>query len=126
MDKTNSKILTVSFALAAALVGMTLSLLLRALAGAFGVIAGLMGHDLVKHGVPVAVALILFGVFQFHPKLLGWANEVVVEIRKVVWPTQKQTSLATIQVIIMVLISCAIVAIFDLLSGSILKYIMNL
>ncbi len=125
MDKTNSKILTVSFACAAILVGFTVSLLLKALAGAFGVVAGVMSNDLVKHGIPFVIAIVLFSVLQFHPRVLTWAQEVVTEIRKVVWPTQKQVSLGTMQVVVMCLISCVIITVFDLLSGSILNYIMN-
>src|SRR5687768_11674186 len=102
MDKTNSKILTLSFAVAAALIGFTLQLLIRIFAGAFGAVARLTDSDLVRHGLPVIVGFGLFFLFQFHPKVRIWAEEVVVEIRKVVFPSRKDVTFMTISAIIMV------------------------
>jgi preprotein translocase subunit SecE len=125
MDKTNSKVLTLSFAMAGALMGLTLHFLMRSLAGAFGVIARMSDSDLVRHGFPVVLGILTFAVLQFNPKVLTWGEEVVIEIRKVVWPSRKDTTAMTIVVVIMVLISSLIVTGFDLLSGSFLRFLMN-
>lgn len=125
MDKANSKILTLSFAIAGALLGLTTHLLLKSLAGAFGVVARFSDSDLVRHGLPVAVGIVVFAVLQFNPRIVTWADEVVVEIRRVVWPSRKDTTAMTIVVVIMVLISSVIVTGFDLASGSVLKLLMN-
>lgn len=117
MEKTNSKILTVSFAVASALLGLTISLLIKALAGAFGVIARFADNDIVRHGLPVAVGVVVFAVLQFNPKVIAWGNDVVAEVRKVVWPSRKDTTAMTIVVVIMVLISSVIISTFDLVSG---------
>ncbi|MFN7727590.1 MAG: preprotein translocase subunit SecE [Bdellovibrio sp.] len=117
MDKTNSKVLTLSFATAGALTGLTLHLLLKAFGSAFGVVARLADSDLVRHGVPVAIGLIVFLVLQFSPKVLTWGEEVVSEIRKVVWPSRKDVTAMTIVVCVMVLISSVIVTSFDFMSG---------
>ena len=84
MDKTNSKILTVSFALAGALVGLTLSLLITAFAGVFGWMARLSSVDMFRHGIPVGIGFLVFLVLQLNPRILAWGDEVVSEIRKVV------------------------------------------
>jgi preprotein translocase subunit SecE len=89
MDKTNSKILTLSFAIAAAISGLTLHLLIKSFAGAFGIVARYTDSDIVRHGLPVGVGLVMYAVLQFHPKILAWADEVAVEVRKVVWPSKK-------------------------------------
>lgn len=125
MDKTNSKILTLSFAIVGAILGFTAHLLLKSLSAAFGIVARMSDTDLVRHGLPVAIGLVAFSVLQFNPKVLTWGEEVVVEIRKVVWPSRKDTTAMTIVVVIMVLISSVIVTGFDLASGSILKLLMN-
>jgi preprotein translocase subunit SecE len=125
MDKTNSKLLTLCYAILGALCGFTLHLLIKSFAGAFGVIARLADSDLVRHGVPVVFGLAVFLFLQLTPKINSWADEVVTELRKVVWPNRKDTTSMTIVVLIMVLISSAMISTFDLLSGAIMKWIMG-
>ncbi len=125
MDKTNSKILTLSFAILGALIGLTTHLLLKSFAGAFGIVARFSDTDLVRHGLPVAVGLGLFLFLQFNTKVLAWADEVVAEILKVVWPSQKDTTAMTIVVVVMVLISSVIVSSFDFVSGYIINVMMQ-
>lgn len=125
MDKTNSKILTMSFALAAALAGFTLHLLIKIAAGAFGVVARAADSDLIRHGIPVAFGLTLFAVLQFNPKILTWGEEVITEIRKVVWPSGKDTTAMTIVVVIFVIIASVIITTFDLLSGQIINLLVK-
>jgi len=125
MEKTNSKILTVSYAVAAALIGLTVHLLITAFAGAFGVVARMADSDMVRHGFPVALGMVVFAVLQFNPKVNAWAEEVVVEIRKVVWPSRKDTTAMTIVCVVMVLISSVIISTFDLLSGYFINFLMK-
>ena len=113
MDKTNQKILFVSFAAAGILLGATVHLLLKAFAGAFGVVARLSSSDLVRHGFPVLTGLLVFLLLQLNPKVRAWGDEVIVEIRKVVWPSRKDTTAMTIVVCVMVVISSLIVTSFD-------------
>lgn len=117
MDKTLSKIITVSFATAAVILAFTLSVLLKAMAGAFGVVAKLTDSDLVRHGLPVGVGLAFFLILQLNPKIVTWAYEVAQEIKKVVWPSRKDTTAMTIVVLVMVVISGIIVTSFDLFSA---------
>jgi preprotein translocase subunit SecE len=125
MDKTNSKVLTLSFAISGALLGFTGHLLIKSLSAAFGLVARFADSDMVRHGVPVAIGLTAFFILQFNPRILTWGDEVVAEVRKVVWPSRKDTTAMTIVVVIMVLISSVIVTGFDLASGSVLRLLMN-
>ena len=109
MENTNSKILTMSFALAGALCGITVHLLIKILSGAFGVIARMTDTDLVRHGLPVATGLIVFAALQFNPRVLAWAEEVVAEVRKVTFPSGRETSAMTVVVVIFVLVASAII-----------------
>ena len=125
MEKANSKILTVSFALAAILIALTTSLLIKAFAGAFGVVAKAADSDVVRHGLPIALGLIVFAVLQFNPRVLAWGEEVVTEVRKVVWPSRKDTTAMTIACVVMVLISSVIISTFDVVSGFFINYLMK-
>ncbi len=125
MENTNSKIITMSFLAFAGLVGFTIATLLRVFSGAFGFIAKAMSYDLVKHGIPVAFAVGLFLYLQLNKKTLVWAEEVIAEVKKVVWPPGKDTRGMTIIVVVMVLISSAIVSFFDMFSGYVLNLLMK-
>jgi len=125
MDKTNSKFITVCFVSLSALIGFTLSVLIHALSGAFGFIARLSDYDLFKHGLPVATALVLFFSLQFNKNVLQWADEVVAEIKKVVWPPSKDARGMTVVVIIMVFISSIIISVFDLFYGFVLNQLIK-
>lgn len=125
MDNTNSKIVTLSFLTFSAIVGFTLATLLKVFSGAFGVVARAMNYDLVRHGLPIAVAFGLFIYLQFNKGILKWADEVIAEVRKVVWPPAKDTRGMTIVVVIMVLISSVIVSVFDMFSGFVLNQLIK-
>lgn len=125
MDKSNSKIITLCFAVAGLLTGLMLSLLIKAFSGAFAVVARASTSDLFRHGLPILVGFIVFGLLQFNPKVHKWAEEVVVEVRKVVFPSRKDTTAMTIVVIVMVLISSVIISSFDLISGYIINSLMR-
>jgi len=125
MENTNSKILTLSFALAGAISGLIVHLLIKSFSAAFGIVARLADSDLVRHGLPVLIGMAVFLGLQFNPKVRTWADEVVTEVRKVVWPSQKDTTAMTIVVLIMVAISSVIISAFDFASGMFLKWIMG-
>lgn len=125
MDNSNSKIVTLSFLSFAALVGFTVATLLKVFSGAFGVVAKVMEYDLFRHGLPVAIAFGLFVYLQFNKNILVWADEVIAEIKKVVWPPTKDTRGMTVVVVIMVLISSVIVSVFDMFSGFVLNQLMK-
>ncbi len=125
MDKTNSKILTLSFAIAGALLGFAVSMLIKSFSGAFGIVAKMSDSDLVRHGLPVVVGLAVFAALQFNSRVLAWGDDVVVEVRKVVWPSQKDITAMTIVVVVMVLISSVIVTGFDFISGVVINGLMK-
>lgn len=129
MDKTNQKILTLSFVCFAVLIGLSTGLLMKTFAGTFtgslGFVARFLNIDIVKHGVPVAVGLIVFVSLQFNKAALEWGDSVALEIRKVVWPSRKDTTAMTIVVVVMVLISAFIITTFDFVSGYLVNYLIR-
>ncbi|RYZ88916.1 MAG: preprotein translocase subunit SecE [Proteobacteria bacterium] len=125
MEKNNSKIITLCFALAALLLGVVVSLLIKAFAGAFAFVARAADVDLVRHGLPLVIGFGFFLICQFSPKIVKWADEVVVEVKKVVWPSRKDTTAMTIVVCIMVIAASLIISLFDLVSGYVINKLMS-
>ncbi len=125
MDKNNSKIMTICFVAAGALLALVVHLLIVAFSGAFSIVARLADSDFVRHILPVLMGLIFFLSLQFNRKVLMWADEVVTEIRKVVWPSQKDTTAMAIVVVIMVIISGAVISLFDFVSGVVVNSIIK-
>ena len=117
MENTNSKYVTLVFIAASAMVGFTVAALIMALSGAFAVIARLVNYDLFKHGLPVLIACGLFLALQYNKGIFSWADDVIAEIKKIVWPPVKDTRAMTVVVIIMIFISALIISVFDLFSG---------
>ena len=69
---------------------------------------------------PVRVFLtgvVLAGLLTFlmwrSPRYFALGSEIVSELRKVTWPTRKETSQATVVVIILVIIRALILGFFD-------------
>ncbi|MFK8137839.1 MAG: preprotein translocase subunit SecE [Bdellovibrionales bacterium] len=117
MKNDNSKIITLSFVAAAFIVAYVLSVLMEAMSASFGVVARLVSADLVRHGLPVATGLICFAALQFNKNIVAWADEVVTEISKVVWPSQKDTTSMTIVVCVMLILSGFVLGFFDFISN---------
>lgn len=126
MDNTNNKVITVSLMVGALLLGLTVSVLLDTLAavstGAFG---RFLGQDLVRHGLPVVVGLVFFFGLQFNKRVTSWANDVVAEIRRIVWPSRKDTFAMTVVVCVMLLISGMVLGLMDLISARAIDSLLN-
>ncbi len=113
MGADNKKIITMSFLAAGVLTAFLVSLLMDVAASAFGVIARVQDIQAVRHGLPVVLGALVFSVLQFRPSLNVWADEVVSEIRKVVWPSRKDTMGMTMVVCVLVVMSGLVVFGFD-------------
>ena len=63
--------------------------------------------------VGMVIALVAGIVADRHPRAQEFSIEVVVELRKVTWPTKKETKSATIVVLVTTLIIATILGLFD-------------
>lgn len=126
MDKqTVKKITTFSFLCAAVVAYITVNILFKSFAGAFGVIQKFYSMDVISHGLPLAVAVVLFFVLQFNSKLLAWAEEVVSEISKIVWPSQKDTMAMTMVVCVFVFMASVVLIGIDFVSRELVGLIIK-
>ena len=71
-------------------------------------------NDFLINGVSALIALIV-GVWIYrNDRVYTLAHEIASELKKVTWPTKKETQLGTIVVIVMVIVSAIILGAFDM------------
>jgi preprotein translocase subunit SecE len=127
VENSNSKVITISFMVTAALVGIVISALMGPLsATASGPLAHALSTDLVRHGLPVLVGLILFLSLQFNAGVVAWSDDVVTELARIVWPSRKDTTNMTVVVCIMLLISGVLLGVLDFVSGTAVDWLLHL
>lgn len=127
MEKqTVKKLSTLCFLAAGLLVWVSVGSIFRALAGSFGIVQQYYGMDLFRHGLPVTLGIAFFLYLQFSPKMLVWAENVILEVSKVVWPSRKDTVGMTIVVIIMVLISSVVLLAVDTVAREVIQVTLHL
>jgi preprotein translocase subunit SecE len=125
-DNKNQKIITMAFLAVSVLAAFVINILLESAAATWGLMARYYSQDWVQHGIPVLTGLLTFLSLQFNKKVIVWADEVVTELLKVVWPSRKDTMAMTVVVAVMLLISSLILGFFDFLSTNIVKMLLNL
>ena len=126
MDELNKKVITTSFVVFAALVGFVFRILCEISAAWSGAVVGLLSQTWFSHGLPIGLALAVFVYLQTNKKIAVWADEVVLEVRKVVWPTKNQTVVATIYVCVFVMLTGLMFGVFDLISTWVVNKVINL
>ena len=80
--------------------------------------------DLVTRGASLLCAAIVFFVCVKHTKINQFTTETVVELSRVTWPTQKETTSATFIVMVMVLISGLFLGAVDIVWTKLLNFIL--
>lgn len=80
----------------------------------------LPGAEWIQEGLPVLLALTVFGVLFKHPRVNVFMDDVVVELKKVIWPAREDVSKSTTVVVICILVASLILASFDLLWGKVI------
>lgn len=125
MKNENKKIITLSFVGAAFLAAFVVNVLLESLSAASGAVAKLVSYDAVAHGLPLVTGLVCFFALQLNSKTLAWADEVVSEIGRVVWPSSKDTSAMTIVVCVMLVISGVVLGLMDVLSNFVVSWLVR-
>lgn len=124
-EKNNQNIVNFGFVLAGFVAYYISGVLLEVFAGTFGAVARFRNIDAVKHGLPVALGLIVFFVLFLSPKVQVWGDEVVTEVRKVVWPSRKDTIAMTIVCCVMVVVAGIGLGLYDLLASQLIKVFVN-
>lgn len=124
MENQYQKWVNLSYLALAALVGYVIFALSLKVVGAYDLEARVRDIDLIVRGVSLGIGGLLFFLLYRSEQANQFMNEVMVELSRVTWPTQKETSSATAVVIIMVIISGIVLGILDYVWVAVLKWIL--
>ena len=105
--------------------GLVMLVLMESLAVAWGPFNRLYGETTFKHGMVVGSGILTTVILLLNKRVKVWADEAVIEIKKVVWPSRRDTTAMTIVVVVMLLISGVVLGLFDFLSGNLVKMLVN-
>jgi preprotein translocase SecE subunit len=124
MESEHQKWVNLSYLAVAILLGYIVFSTAGKIVGAYDLEARVRNIDLILRGISVLAGGILFLVLYKNEQANQFMNEVMVELSRVTWPTQKDTRAATVVVIIMVLISGMILGLLDYCWVQLLKWIL--
>ena len=123
MENQQQKWVTVSFVAVSVLLAFLVFSLGQKLSGAYDLEARFKSVELVVQGLSVLVGLVLFFFLNRNESVNQFMTEVVVELSRVSWPSQKETRASTILVVIMVVISGLFLGLMDYLWTVVLKWL---
>ena len=121
----NLKIVTVSFILLSFLIAFTARVIFETLSVPFGFFANLYSRDVFRHGVPIAFGIGSFLFFQINHNYKKLSDEVVTEVRKMVWVGKKELYSMTALVSVILIVSGLVLGVFDLLAGTGVRFFME-
>jgi len=124
MESQHQKWVNLSYLALAILVGYIVFSTTGKIVGAYDLEARIRNIDLILRVISVVLGLISFLVLYRNDRANQFMNEVVVELSRVTWPTQRDTTSATLVVIVMVVISGMILGLLDYCWIQLLKWVL--
>jgi preprotein translocase SecE subunit len=120
----HQKWVNLSYLALAALIGYIAYSAGTKIVGIYDLETRIRNADLVIRGISVFTFGAVFFVLYRHHQANQFMNEVMVELSRVTWPTQRETSSATVVVIVMVLVSGLLLGLMDYLLTTLLKWVL--
>jgi preprotein translocase subunit SecE len=124
MENQYQKWVNLSYLATAAIVGYIVFVFAHQIAGIYDLETRFKDIDLIIRGIALVLAGLVFFILFRHEQANTFMNEVMTELSRVTWPTQKETSSATFIVIIMVLISGVVLGFLDYLWTRLLQLVL--
>jgi preprotein translocase subunit SecE len=92
--------------------------------GAYDLETRVRNIELILRGISVFAGAILFVALYRNDQANQFMNEVMAELARVTWPTSRDTSSATLIVIVMVVVSGMILGLLDYFWIQLLKWVL--
>ena len=125
MDKNTRNIFGITMLCAGAIVWYSFKVATDYFVGYFDLAIRYPWLHVVQNVFPVLLGLTTSYLIYRIQKIRDYLLEVISEVKKVVWPSRKETWGATVIVIIAVLISGVVLGIFDWLAGLFMNFILR-
>lgn len=124
MEQQRQKWVNLSFLALAALVGFLLFSIAFKLVGQFDLEAKVRNVDWIVRIGSIVAAAIVYAVLAKNKQANQFMDEVVLEVTRVTWPSEKDSARATVVVIIMVLIAGMILGGMDVFFAWLVKVLL--
>jgi preprotein translocase subunit SecE len=124
MENRYQKWVSLSYLAAAGLLGYIVFSILGTIVASYDIEARIRYIEVILRVVSVAVGAILFFVLYRNQRVNQFMNEVMGELARVTWPSTRDTSSATMIVIVMVVISGIVLGFLDYFWVQLLKWIL--
>lgn len=124
MESQFQKWVNLSYLAVAALLGYLVLTLATKLVGTYDLETRVRNVEMIIQIGSVACGAILFGILYRNDKANQFMNEVMLELSRVTWPAQKDTTSATIVTIVMVLISGMLLGFLDYVWTNLMKVLL--
>lgn len=85
----------------------------------------LPGITAVREFLPVVIGLASFFILYYNGKVNTFLEEVVLELKKVTWPSREDVVKSTIVVLGCVLFASGVLAVFDIAFGKMISYLLH-
>jgi preprotein translocase subunit SecE len=80
---------------------------------------------IIREVLPVVIGLAAFAFLMLNSKVNNFLDEVVVELKKVTWPSREDVVKSTIVVLGCVLFASGVLAVFDVAFGKMISYLLH-
>ena len=124
MESNYQKWENLSYLAVAILLGYIVATIGAKVVGVYDLESRVRNVDLIVRGTSVGAAAILFLALYRSQQSNQFMNEVMVELSRVTWPTQKDTTSATMIVIVMVIVSGLFLCLLDYIWTTLLKWVL--
>ncbi len=124
MENQYQKWVNGAYLAAAALIGYLLYQVGAQVSGVYDLESRIRNIDLMMRVGSVLISLGIFGVFYSNRASNQFMSEVADELGRVTWPTQRDTSVSTFVVLMMVLGSGLVLGFMDYLWTLVMKWIL--
>lgn len=124
MESQHQKWVNLSYLALAIVVGYIVFSISLQVVGTYDLESRIRNVELIVRVLSVVLGGLVFLVLYRNEQGNQFMNEVMVELSRVTWPTQKETTSATMVVIIMVLISGVILGLLDYFWVMLLKWVL--
>lgn len=119
------KIIVSVFLGAAALVWFLSRSFLAWLSLSFYQVRSLSWFSSIREVAPVVLAIATFAYFFKSQKINETLDEVMSELKKVTWPGVSDVKKSTVVVVVCILLASGILAIFDLMFGKAMSFLLS-